>query len=71
MTDTVNVTIDEYMPILTYFNVDRLSHGTFYSYLMGVQAIDQNSFPEVLAKTNMFYCPRAIEHFGLSKYRGL
>ena len=26
---------------------------------MGMQAIDQNIFPEVLAKTNMFYCPRS------------
>ena len=33
--------------------------ATVYSYLMGVQAIYQNSFHEVLAKTNMFYCPRS------------
>jgi hypothetical protein len=25
---------------------------------MGVQAIDQNIFPEVLGKTKVFYCPR-------------
>ena len=24
---------------------------------MGVQAIDQNIFPEVLGKTKVFYCP--------------
>ena len=29
-----------------------------YSYLMGVQAIDQNMFPEVLGMTKVFYCPR-------------
>jgi hypothetical protein len=29
-----------------------------YSYLMGVQAIDQNIFPEVLGMTKVFYCPR-------------
>ena len=32
-----------------------------YSYLMGVQAIDQTIFPEVLGKTEMFYCPRPTE----------
>ena len=26
---------------------------------MGVQAIDQNIFPEVLGKTRVFYCPRS------------
>ena len=31
-----------------------------YSYLMGVQAIDQNIFPEVLGKTKVFYCPRSM-----------
>ena len=41
----------------------------------GVQAIDQNIFPEVLGKTKVFYGPRgqrprSIEHFGLSQYRG-
>jgi hypothetical protein len=28
-----------------------------YSYLMGVQAIYQNIFPEVLGKTKVLYCP--------------
>jgi hypothetical protein len=28
---------------------------------MGVQAIDQNIFPEVLGKTKVFYCPRSRE----------
>jgi hypothetical protein len=37
---------------------------------MGVQAIYQNIFPEVLGKKKVFYCPKAIEHFGLSQYRG-
>ena len=26
---------------------------------MGVQAIDQHIFPEVLGKTKVFYCPRS------------
>jgi hypothetical protein len=26
---------------------------------MGVQAIDQNMFPEELGKTKVFYCPRS------------
>ena len=26
---------------------------------MGVQAIDQNIFPEALGKTKVFYCPRS------------
>ena len=26
---------------------------------MGVQAIDQNIFPEELGKTKVFYCPRS------------
>jgi hypothetical protein len=30
-----------------------------YSYFMGVQAIDQNIFPEVLGKIKVFYCPRS------------
>jgi len=34
---------------------------------MGVQAIDQNISPEVLGKTKALYCPRVIEHFGLSQ----
>jgi hypothetical protein len=28
-----------------------MKHDVLYSYLIGVQAIDQNSFPEVLAKS--------------------
>ena len=34
-------------------------HVTVYSYLMGVQAIDQNIFPDVFGKTKVFYCPRS------------
>ena len=30
------------------------------SYLMRVQAIDQNSFPEALGKIKVFYCPRPM-----------
>ena len=46
-----------------------------YSYLMGVQAIDQNIFPEELEKRRKCSIvrgqrPRVIEHFGLSQYRG-
>jgi hypothetical protein len=41
-----------------------------YSYLMGVQAIDQYISHEVLGMTEVFHCPRAIEHFGLTQYRG-
>ena len=29
----------------------------YYSYLMGVPAIDQTIFPEVLRKTKVFYYP--------------
>ena len=41
---------------------------------MGVQAIDQNMFPKVLGKIEGYIArgqrPRAIEHFGISQYRG-
>ena len=42
---------------------------------MGVQAIDQHVFPVVLRKTKVCSIARgqrrrAIEHFGLSQYRG-
>ena len=47
-----------------------MPHVTLYSYLMGVQAIDQNIFPEVLGKTKpkVVYCPRSIEQVGLSQF---
>jgi hypothetical protein len=35
---------------------------------MELQAIDQTISPSILGKTKVFYCPRAIEHFGLSQY---
>jgi hypothetical protein len=37
----------------------KLTATILYSSLMGVQAIDQNIFPEVLGMTKVFYCPRS------------
>jgi hypothetical protein len=54
MTETVNVTIGEYIQswhILNFCNVDCFSHGILYSYLMGVDAIDQTIYPSVLGMT--------------------
>jgi hypothetical protein len=45
---------------LDFASVDNIFlQVTTYSYLMGVQAIDQNIFAKVLGKTKVFYCPRS------------
>ena len=45
-----------------------------YSYLIGMQAIDQNIFPRYWERPNCSIArgqrPREIEHVGLSQYRG-
>ena len=47
---------------MKHFKQDLMNgeHTLIYSYLMGAQAIDQNSFPEALGKTKVLYCPRPM-----------
>jgi hypothetical protein len=50
-----SIEFDIHVYILYYHNHFRCIYvgtETVYSYLMGVQAIDQNIFPEVLGKTD-------------------
>ena len=47
---------------MKHFKQDLMNgeHTLICSYLMRVQTIDQNSFPEVLGKTKVFYCSRSF-----------
>jgi hypothetical protein len=60
--------------VLNYCNVDSVGHGILYSYLMGVQSIDQTLFPRYWKSPKWYIArgqrSRSIEHFCLSQYRG-